>query len=611
MNPASLREYFGRLDAAIKKVLADAGLPALYDSGLPPQPGMGDLGIPCFSMAKQARKSPVAIAAELAGKLQDEAGPLLDGVRADGPYVNLRYSTRILFSLLADCLHRQTAWARGVDTGERWMLEYSSPNTNKPLHLGHIRNNLLGMALARLLDYAGRNVQTVNLVNDRGIHISKTMLAYTHWAEGSTPESAGVKGDHFVGSLYVRYDREFKAEYEAWKVANPGLDLSSEQYFNSGHSALGNETREILQRWESGDPETITLWRRMNRWVLDGFQGTYRRMGCTFDHVQFESETYKLGKTLVQEGLEKGVFERREDGAVIFRLEKLGLEGEKVLLRPDGTSVYMTQDLGTAVTRFDSFNIDRLAYVVGDEQLYHFQLLFGVLDLLRPGTAARCRHVAYGMIRLPEGRMKSREGTVVDADELMDELNALAKEEIMSRAGKAHYEELDAAERELRAERIAQAALKYHMFRFTPKKSFEYNPKESIDFLGQTGPYCLYTYARTRSLLRKVGEDRLPFSDAAAAALGTDTERALMMQILAFPAICREAAENLDPSRLSEHLYGLCKAFNLMFADKDGHPVTTCADPALKSGRLALVDAAGLTIKAALGLLGIETLEEM
>jgi len=351
----------------------------------------------------------------------------------------------------------------------------------------------------------------------------------------------------------------------------------------------------------------------MNKWVLDGFEKTYARMGCHFDSYQFESETYKLGKSVVQEGLDSGVFHHRADGAAILDLEKVGLEGEKVLLRPDGTSVYMTQDIGTALSRFSDHDPDRLVYVVGDEQVYHFQLLFKILGLVRDGLAERCAHLAYGMIRLPEGRMKSREGTVVDADDLMDELNALALAEIESRAdaGKAHYDDLDDAERALRAERIAQAALKFHMFRFTPRKSFEYNPKESIDFNGQTGPYCLYTYARTRSILRKAGVDVPAFDAKAAGRLGTPQERTVLWGVAEFPKVVAEATRLLDPSKIADYVYTLCKDFNLMFADREGHPIVSCTDPELKAGRLLLAHAVGATIRAGLALLGIETLEEM
>jgi arginyl-tRNA synthetase len=610
--PATVDALWIHLETVVGDALQGLGLDRAVTFAPPPDPAMGDVGFPCFQYAKALRRAPAQIATEVAGAIAADA--VLAEVGTAGPYVNLRLRADALAQvLLGQICGAADRWAAdGAASPQRVMIEYSSPNTNKPLHLGHIRNNLLGLAVGRILGYHGEDVHTVNLVNDRGIHISKTMVAYSHWADGADPAAAGLKGDHFVGHLYVRFDREFKAEFEAWKAGRDGEIPEPDAYFN-GDSVLGAETRELLRRWEAGDAEVLDLWRRMNKWVLDGFEKTYARMGCRFDSYQFESETYKLGKAVVQEGLDSGVFHHRADGAAVLDLEKVGLEGEKVLLRPDGTSVYMTQDIGTALSRFADHDPDRLVYVVGDEQVYHFQLLFKILGLVREGLADRCAHLAYGMIRLPEGRMKSREGTVVDADDLMDELHALALEEIETRAaaGKAHYDDLGEEERELRAERIAQAALKFHMFRFTPRKSFEYDPKESIDFNGQTGPYCLYTYARTRSILRKADVDVPAYDATSAARLGTAQERTVLWGISEFPKVVSEAARLLDPSRVAEYVYTLCKDFNLMFADREGHPILTCPDPALKQGRLLLTHAAGVTIRAGLALLGIETLEEM
>ncbi len=610
--PATIGQLWTHLETVVGDALEGLGLDRTVIFAPPPDPTMGDFGFPCFQYAKALRRAPAQIATEVAAAIATD--DVLAEVGTAGPYVNLRlHGDALARILLGQVCEAGDRWAAdGAADPARVMIEYSSPNTNKPLHLGHIRNNLLGLAVGRILDYHGDEVHTVNLVNDRGIHISKTMVAYDHWGEDGSPESADTKGDHFVGHLYVRFDKEFKAEYAAWKEGREGEIPDADAYFN-GDSPLGGEARELLRRWEAGDAEVLELWRRMNKWVLDGFEKTYARMGCHFDSYQFESETYKLGKSVVQEGLDSGVFHHRADGAAILDLEKVGLEGEKVLLRPDGTSVYMTQDIGTALSRFSDHDPDRLVYVVGDEQVYHFQLLFKILGLVRDGLAERCAHLAYGMIRLPEGRMKSREGTVVDADDLMDELNALALAEIESRAdaGKAHYDDLDDAERALRAERIAQAALKFHMFRFTPRKSFEYNPKESIDFNGQTGPYCLYTYARTRSILRKAGVDVPAFDAKAAGRLGTPQERTVLWGVAEFPKVVAEATRLLDPSKIADYVYTLCKDFNLMFADREGHPIVSCTDPELKAGRLLLAHAVGATIRAGLALLGIETLEEM
>ncbi|MFH1529253.1 MAG: arginine--tRNA ligase [Pseudomonadota bacterium] len=611
--PATIDALWTHLEAKVGDALESVGLDRSVTLAPPPDPTMGDLGFPCFQYAKALRRAPAQIAGEVAAAITTDE--VVVEVGTAGPYVNLRVGSAALARVLLGqiCAAGDRWAAAGAVAPERVMIEYSSPNTNKPLHLGHIRNNLLGLALSRILGYHGDEVRTVNLVNDRGIHISKTMVAYDRWADGGTPEDAGVKGDHFVGALYVRFDREFKAEFAAWKAGREGEIPNEDAYFNDDESALGKETRNLLLRWEAGDEEVLDLWRRMNRWVLDGFASTYERMGCRFDSYQFESETYKLGKAVVQEGLDSGVFHHRADGAAVLDLSKVGLDGEKVLLRPDGTSVYMTQDIGTALSRFAEHDPDRLVYVVGDEQVYHFQLLFKILGLVREGLADRCGHLAYGMIRLPEGRMKSREGTAVDADDLMDELHALALEEIATRAaaGKAHYDDLGDEERALRAERIAQAALKFHMFRFTPRKSFEYDPKESIDFNGQTGPYCLYTYARTRSVLRKAEVAEPTFDAAAAARLGTPQERTVLWGISEFPRVVADAARLQDPSRVAESVYTLCKDFNFMFADRDGHPIVSCPDPELKLGRLLLAHAVSVTIRAGLALLGIETLEEM
>jgi arginyl-tRNA synthetase len=350
----------------------------------------------------------------------------------------------------------------------------------------------------------------------------------------------------------------------------------------------------------------------MNDWVLRGFDESYRRMGVSFDHTQYESQTYKLGKEIIGEGLQRGVLKRLADGAVVCDLSQVGLKGEKVLLRSDGTSVYMTQDLGTAAERFDRFRLDHLVYVVGDEQVYHFDVLFRILGLLRPGLREACYHLAYGMIRLPEGKMKSREGTVVDADDLMDEMHRLARLETEARAaeGKAHTEGLSEAELEHRAERIAMAAIKYYLLKFTPRKSFEYDPRESIDFLGQTGPYCLFNYARTRSLLRRAGEEP-PFCEAAADRLQSERELEVIRRLADWPQTVARAAAALDPSRIAEYLFELCKSFAFIFTDKANHPIVTCEDPELRQGRLMLVAAVGHTLWAGLQLLGIEPLEEM
>jgi arginyl-tRNA synthetase len=609
----------------------------------PPNPEMGDLGFPCFAYAKVMRKAPPMIAQEVAAAMAPD--DLIAEVITDKAYVNVKLHPEALIAIvLRQALGQGDRYgADQAAPAERWMVEYSAPNTNKPLHLGHLRNNLLGSSVARILAYYGHEVTRINLVNDRGVHICKSMLAYQRWGAESDPAQSGEKGDQLVGRLYVLFDQKFSEEYAAWK----GTDAASahlatwleskkgkqaqkahqkggpapeeaffssykDTYFNTD-SPLGAEARDLLRRWEDEDAEVRTLWRKMNDWVLAGHDASYARMGVGFDHVQYESETYKLGKSIVEQGLASGALEKLDEGAVICDLTKVGLKGQKVLLRSDGTSVYMTQDLGTAVERFDQYKLDHSVYVVGDEQLYHFDVLFRILGLLRPGLGEACYHLAYGMIRLPEGKMKSREGTVVDADDLMDEVHRLAAEETRSKAaeGKAHTENITDEELDHRAEQIGMAAIKYFLLKFSPKKSFEYDPRASIDFLGQTGPYCLFNYARTRALLRKAGGEDLSFNAEAAARLGTEGELAVVRQLMGFPAVVGRAAEGLDPSRIAEYLFDLCKSFAFIFTDKTNHPIVTCEDPQLRQGRLMLAAAVGETLRAGLGLLGIVPLEEM
>ena len=614
-----------------------------------PNPELGDFGFPCFKLAKALKKAPPLIAAELAAQIPPDE--VIEEVVVEKAYVNFRLKRQTLAEVvLGQAIAQKAAFGGGQippEASEHWMVEYSAPNTNKPLHLGHLRNNLLGASVSKLLSFLGHRVTRINLVNDRGVHICKSMLAYQLWGEGITPEASGQKGDKLVGDCYVRFDQQLSAEYAAWQQSAAGqaklaaweaspagqaeLKAAAKQakgeappsaaalffggykdaYFNS-ESLLGAQVRQMLVAWEEGVPEVRALWRRMNDWVLAGFEASYRRMGVGFEHVQYESQTYTLGKAIVQQGLEQGLLTQRADGAIICELEKIGLKGEKVLLRSDGTSVYMTQDLGTAAERFAEFNLDRLVYVVGDEQNYHFELLFKILGLIHPGYTERCQHLGYGMIRLPHGRMKSREGTVVDADDLMDEMQRLARVETEARAaeGKAHAEGISAEELELRAERIGMSALKYYLLKYSPRSSFEYDPKASIDFLGQTGPYALFNYARTRSLLRKAGGEPA-FSAAATHRLGTDQELGIIRQLFAWPEVLEKAALGLDPSRVAEYVFELCRAFAFIFTDKDNHPIATCDDALLRQGRLLLAAAVGNTVEAGLALLGVEVLEEM
>jgi arginyl-tRNA synthetase len=611
MADATIHQLWQRLNANVKQAQRKLGIEEPVEAVSPPSEEFGHLGFPAFSFARQLRRAPQQIAEEIAANFEPDE--LIDRVETLKGYVNIFLNQEALASNLLGLIYEQqdAFGGAGVVGAQKWVLEYSSPNTNKPLHLGHIRNNLLGLGISNIASYFGHDVVRVNLINDRGIHICKTMLSYRLWGEGATPESSGVKGDHLVGESYVRFDREFKHEYETWKKGE-SEPLTEDGFFNSEHSKLGMQARELLTKWEAGDPETISLWKTMNEWVYAGFRTTYDRMGCVFDQMQYESQTYKLGKAMVQEGLDRGLFETREDGAVVLNLEKVGKEGEKVLLRSDGTSVYMTQDIGTAAQRLDQHKPNSLVYIVGDEQIYHFQVLFDILGLLRDDVDRQFYHLAYGMVRLPDGKMKSREGKVVDADDLMDELHALARTELQAReaGGRAHVENLSEEELQNRSEGIAQAALKFFVFKFTPRKSFEYDPKKSIDFTGQTGPYCLYAYARTRSLIRKCGWEA-KFDASLVKHLTHPVEGDVLRQLLAYPQVVARAAEGYDPSKIADYAYNLASGFARLFTDKTGYPILSCEDESVRNARVMLAGAVGIAIRSALGLLGIDVLEEM
>ncbi|MFU8804590.1 MAG: arginine--tRNA ligase [Bradymonadaceae bacterium] len=640
-----IQDIEARLNQAKNKALEDLGVgpePAEQIAlAAPPEPTMGDRGFPCFVLARELRKAPAAIAADVADKIRAglEDDDLIEEVSTAGPYVNLRlHPGRLSAIVVGQALDdRETFGARFVDP-EHWMVEYSAPNTNKPQHLGHVRNNLLGSAVAAILDFAGHEVTRVNLINDRGIHICKSMLAYELFGDGETPESAGIKGDHLVGTYYVLFENKFREEYAAWQLS-PEAQAEFEEwletpqskeaqkaheaapaelraafhaayrdkYFNH-QSELGARAREMLLKWETGDKDVVALWETMNSWVFEGFDETYARLGVGFDHVYRESETYKLGKNVVEKALEEGRLRRLDDGAVVCDLEQIGLQGQKVLLRSDGTSVYMTQDLGTALARFEEYDVDRMVYVVGNEQDYHFDVLFRILAMLHDELKGRLEHLSYGMVLLPEGKMKSREGKVVDADELMDEMESLARTAISER-----YDTLDAEEIERRARVIGLAALKYFILDFTPKSTVQFDPQKSIDFQGRTGPYCLYSYARIQSIGRKLGG--WPVLDEGARtealkSLATELELGVVRQLQAWPRMVALAATNLDPSKVSEQLFSICKSFSTMYND-DQHRIIDMAEGPRRDAILLLAHAVALTLKSGLAILGIETLEEM
>jgi len=477
------------------------------------------------------------------------------------------------------------------------MVEYSSPNTNKPLHLGHLRNILLGHSLSEILKACGNRVVKTNIVNDRGIHICKSMLAWQKWGNGATPESTGQKGDHLIGDYYVAFDKHYKAEVA--ELMDKGM--SKEEAEKA--SPLMQEARRMLVRWENKDPEVRALWEKMNSWVYDGFDATYRRMGVDFDKIYYESDTYLVGKDKVLEGLESGIMYRKDDGSVWADLTADGLD-HKLLLRSDGTSVYMTQDIGTAALRFRDYPIDKMIYVVGNEQNYHFQVLSLLLDKLGFRWGRDLVHFSYGMVELPEGKMKSREGTVVDADDLMDDMAATARE-VSTTMGK--LADLPADEFDKITEIVGLGALKYFLLKVDPRKNMTFNPKESIDFNGNTGPFIQYTYARIRSVLRKAAEQKFAIVDYMNVT-PNEKEIALIQRLADFPQVVAEAGRSYSPALIANYAYDLVKEYNQFYHDCS---ILHEADEAVRSLRLVLSEVTSRTVRTAMGLLGITVPERM
>lgn len=557
----------------------------------------GNLTVVVFPWVKAARKAPDAVAAEIGGWLVDNE-PAVDRYNAVKGFLNIviepTYWCSVLEHIAADDTYGFTA---ATDNSPLVMVEYSSPNTNKPLHLGHVRNNLLGYSLSQILKACGNRVVKTNIVNDRGIHICKSMLAWQKWGEGATPESTGKKGDHLIGDFYVLFDKHYREEVS--QLMEQGLSEDDAK----AQSALMAEAREMLRRWEQKDPEVRALWKRMNEWVYAGFDVTYKRLGVDFDKIYYESETYLEGKEKVMEGLEKGIMYRKEDGSVWADLTDAGLDN-KLLLRSDGTSVYMTQDIGTAKLRFRDYPIDKMIYVVGNEQNYHFQVLSLLLDRLGFRWGKDLVHFSYGMVELPEGKMKSREGTVVDADDLMEEMVANARQ-VATELGKT--DGMSAAEIDNIAETVGMGALKYFLLKVDPRKNMMFNPKESIDFNGNTGPFIQYTYARIRSVLRKAQEQGFAAS-AYAAVVPNDKEIALIQTLADFPATVQEAGRTYSPALIANYTYELVKQYNQFYHD---YSILREEDVAVRSLRLALCATVARTVRLAMGLLGISVPERM
>lgn len=555
----------------------------------------GDLTVVVFPWLKASHKAPQVTAQEIGQWLADHV-EAVESFNVVKGFLNITVSPQWWFSVFHGIkADRDFGLTKAGDDSELVMVEYSSPNTNKPLHLGHVRNNLLGYSLSEILKANGYKVIKTNIVNDRGIHICKSMLAWQKWGEGVTPESSGQKGDHLIGDFYVLFDKHFKEEVKQLQAQGMSEDEAKEA------SPLMKEAREMLVKWEQNDPEVRKLWETMNSWVYAGFDETYRKMGVDFDKIYYESQTYLEGKELVLKGLEEGKMYRKEDGSVWADLTPEGLD-HKLLLRSDGTSVYMTQDIGTAKLRFRDFPIDRMVYVVGNEQNYHFQVLAILLDRLGFKWGKDLKHFSYGMVELPEGKMKSREGTVVDADDLIATMVADATETAAERLAEMPEDEA----REV-ARKVGLGALKYFLLKVDPRKNMLFNPKESIDFNGDTGPFIQYTYARIRSVLRKAAESGFD-ADTEVLAEPNKKEAALIQKIDDFRNVVAEAGKKYSPAVIAKYCYELAKEYNQFYHDfsilkEENEPV--------RNLRLELSAVTARTLKAGLALLGIEVPERM
>lgn len=582
-----MSNYELRIEELLKQKVVD-GIKTLYDQTASPnhvtfqktKPEFeGDITLLVFPLTKISKKSPEETAKAIGEQLQKNV-PHIKAFTVVKGFLNLVIADDYWIKYLQDPVS-----SIQHPVSETVMVEFSSPNTNKPLHLGHIRNNLLGASVSEILKASGRKVIRVNLVNDRGIHICKSMLAWKKWGNGETPQSSGMKGDHLVGKYYVLYDQKLKEEKQ----------------FSPNEGDLERAVQEMLRKWEGGDAETIALWKTMNSWVYEGFAKTYKDLGVEFEKTYYESETYLPGKKIVEDGLQKGIFFRKDDGSVWVDLTKDGLD-EKLLLRSDGTSVYITQDLGTAIERHKEFHFDRKIYVVGNEQDYHFKVLFLILKKLGYAWADRLFHLSYGMVDLPSGKMKSREGTVVDADDLIAEMIETAKTKTLE-LGKA--ENLSQEEAEKLYRMIGMSALKYFILKVDPKKRMLFNPEESIDFNGNTGPFIQYTYARIRSVLRKAG-----ITDHRSWVIGRlhRKEKSVIKLIHDYPKIISEAAEQCNPGHVANYVYELAKEYNQFYQEI---PILKAEKEEEKNFRLVLSEKTSVVIKNSLGLLGIEVPERM
>ena len=592
------------------------GLKALYGQDVPAAQVQlqktkkefeGHLTLVVFPFLRMSKKGPEQTAQEIGEYLQANE-PSVAAFNVIKGFLNLTIASSAWIELL-NGIHadKQYGIMAATDNSPLVMIEYSSPNTNKPLHLGHVRNNLLGNALANIVAANGNKVVKTNIVNDRGIHICKSMLAWQKYGNGETPESSGKKGDHLIGDYYVSFDKHYKAEVKELmaKFQSEGMNEEEAKAKAEAESPLMKEAREMLVKWEANDPEVRALWKKMNDWVYAGFDETYRMMGVTFDKIYYESNTYLEGKEKVMEGLEKGFFYRKEDGSVWADLTGEGLD-HKLLLRADGTSVYMTQDIGTAKLRFADYPIDKMIYVVGNEQNYHFQVLSILLDKLGFEWGKGLVHFSYGMVKLPEGKMKSREGTVVDADDLMAEMIDTAKE-TSNELGK--LDGLTKEEADNIARIVGLGALKYFILKVDARKNMTFNPKESIDFNGNTGPFIQYTYARIQSVLRKAKEAGLEIPAQLPVGIElSEKEEGLIQMVADFAAIVKQAGEDYSPSIIANYTYDLVKEYNQFYHD---FSILREENEAVKVFRLALSENVAKVVRLGMGLLGIEVPDRM
>ena len=535
-----------------------------------PESQFGDFSVSCHKFAKDLKMSPQEIAQKLSETLKDK---LIAKTEAIAGYLNIFVDSAMLSKeVLSDILNQENAYGSSKITKQKIVLEYSSPNTNKPLHLGHARNNMLGMSLSCLLESQGAEVIKTQIINDRGIHIMKSLVAYQKLGNNETPESAGMKGDHFVGKYYVLFDEE----------------------------TMMDEAQEALRKWEAGDAKVVKLWEQMNKWVYEGYEDTYRDLGSEFDKDYYESEIYKSGKEIVAQGILKDVFKKEEDGSVSINLEDIGLD-KKILQRADGTSIYITQDLALAVERQKEFKADSLIYVVGQEQEYHFKVLFEILKRLGYEWAKNLRHLSYGLVFLPEGKMKSREGKVVDADDIIAEVEDLAAKEIKKR-----FPEISDAELGQRSDAIGLGALKFMLLRVTPSQAIHFDPKEAISFEGSTGPYVQYVFARISSILENM---ELPeIDDVDFSLLAEKEEKELVLKLMQYPEVLSSAAENYNPSALCNYLLELSQIFNSFYHK---HSVLKAEGGTVRDARLCLIASARIVLKNGLNILGIEAVSKM